>query len=166
MARREVRLSRAAELGTPSDVLLQQLDDAVEQIIRAVTELEDPELVRVDEWSAKDTLGHIAFWHESFARNVSALASGRQPDVLAGTYPDLNRRGVEESRASSAAQIAERITRAQTVIRECILELPGDTRIPYRKGSRDYSPAEHLIIVRDHIHAHRHRIEQARRRRR
>jgi hypothetical protein len=85
---------------------------------------------------------------------------------LEGTYPDLNRRGVEESRALSAAQIAERITRAQAVIRECILGLPGDTRIPYRKGSRDYSPDEHLIIVRDHIHAHRHRIERARRRRR
>jgi hypothetical protein len=146
--------------------LLEQLDEAVQQIIDAVRQIEHPESLRVDDWSAKDTLGHIAFWHESFARNVSALVNGREPDVLEGAYPDLNQRGVEASRAMSVGRIAGRIRRAHATVRRSIVKLPADTAIPYRKGSRDYSPDEHLITVRGHIIAHLHRVERAQRRRR
>ena len=147
-------------------VLLEQLEEAVRQIIAAVSEIEHPESFRVDDWSAKDTLGHIAFWHESFARNVNALVNGKKPDVLEGTYPDLNQRGVEASRAMSVGGIAGRIRRAQATIARCIVKLPAGTAIPYRKGSRDYSPEEHLVTVRSHVIAHLHRVERARRRRR
>ncbi len=146
--------------------LLTQVDAAVERIIRAVRDTADPESLRVDDWSVQDTLGHIAFWHESFARNVKALVDGREPDVLEGSYPDLNRMGVERSRTMTVGQIAGRIRRAQGVIRRGILTLPADTQIPYRKGSRDYTPDEHLEIVRDHIIAHLNRIEKAKKRRR
>ena len=147
-------------------VLLTQVDEAVERIIQAVQETRDPESMRVDDWSVQDTLGHIAFWHESFARNVNALVEGRKPPVLEGSYPDLNRMGVERSRKMSVGQIAGRIRRAQGVIRRGILALPADTQIPYRKGSRNYTPDEHLKIVRDHIIAHLNRIEKAKKRRR
>jgi hypothetical protein len=146
--------------------LLKQVDEAVEQIIAAVSQIEHPGSLRVGDWSAKDTLGHIAFWHESFARNVSALVNGREPDVLEGTYPDLNQRGVEASRAMTLGRIGARIRRAQAIIRRCIVKLPADTAIPYRKGSRVYKPDEHLAMVRGHIIAHLHRVERARRRRR
>jgi len=146
--------------------LILQLDEAVEQFIIAITRIEHPESLRVDDWSAKDTLGHIAFWHESFARNVSALVNGREPVVLEGTYPRLNQQGVEASHAMTVGRIAGRIRRAQATIRRCIVKLPPDTAIPYRKGSRDYSPDEHLAMVRGHIIAHMHRVERARRRRR
>ena len=147
-------------------VLLKQLDEAVQCIIATVRKSSNPGSVQVDDWTAKDTLGHIAFWHESFARNARAMVDGREPNVLEGKYPDLNQRGVERSRPMSVGQIAGRIKRAQVVIRRCITRMPADMRIPYRRGSRDYSPDEHLKIVRDHIMAHVHRIEKASRRRR
>jgi len=161
--RQQTASSRAQ---TSRQELLEQLDEAVRQIIAAVRQIEHPESLRVDDWSAKDTLGHIAFWHESFARNVNALVDGREPDVLEGTYPSLNQRGVEVSRAMSVSRIAGRIRRAQATIRRCIVKLPAGTAIPYRKGSRDYSPEEHLVTVRGHVIAHLHRVERARRRRR
>ena len=145
--------------------LVAALEDAVQEIIGAVAACEHPELVRVDDWTVKDTLGHIAFWHESFARNVAAMTEGRAPDVLAGSYPDLNQRGIEMSRGQSAAEISERILTAQRLIRRRILKLPADAKIPYRIGSRDYAPDEHLAMVRGHILAHLHRIERAARRR-
>jgi hypothetical protein len=162
---RDQRRSKGSGAQNSRRVLLEQLDETVECIIKTVTRTPKPETLQVDDWTVKDTLGHIAFWHESFARNVRALADGRQPDVLEGTYPDLNQRGVERSRSMSVGQIAGRIRRAQVVIRQCIARLPADIMIPYRKGSRDYSPDEHLITVRGHIVAHLHRIEKARRRR-
>jgi hypothetical protein len=73
---------------------------------------------------------------------------------------------VDASRAMTVGKIAGRIRRAQATIRRCIIKLPPDTAIPYRKGSRDYSPDEHLVMVRGHIIAHTHRVEKARRRRR
>ena len=145
--------------------LLEQLDEAVRGILATVEKIPHPATLQVDDWTAKDTLGHIAFWHESFARNARALVEGRPPKVLDGRYPDLNRQGVEHSRPMSVGQIAGRIKRAQAVIRRCLARMPADLRIPYRRGSRDYSPDEHLEIVRDHIVAHRHRLEQASRRR-
>ena len=146
--------------------LLTQVDEMVERIVQVVQEVAHPEHMRVDDWSVKDTLGHVTFWHESFARNVKAMVEEREPDVLAGSYPDLNRMGVERSRSMSVGRIVGRIRRAQGVIRRGILILPADARIPYRKGSRDYAPDEHLEIVRDHISAHLNRIEKAKRRRR
>ena len=146
-------------------MLLKQLDEAVDSIIGVVKKIENPETLQVDDWTAKDTLGHIAFWHESFARNVRALGDGRQPKVLDGKYPDLNRQGVEHSRTMSVGQIAGRIKRAQKIIRRYMVKLPSDLQIPYRKGSRSSLPDEHIISVRDHIVAHLHRIEKARRRR-
>ena len=146
-------------------VLLEQLDEAVQCIIETVKQSSNPETLQVGDWTAKETLGHIAFWHESFARNVKAMAEGRQPVVLDGKYPDLNQQGVEKSRLMSVGQIAGRINRAQAIIRRCVVGMPADMMIPYRKGSRDYSPDEHLKIVRDHIVAHLHRIEKANRRR-
>ncbi len=151
---------------TDRHMLLGQLEEAVQDIIQAVQEIESPEGLQVDDWSAKDTLGHIAFWHESFARNVRALVEGTEPDVLKGSYSDLNRAGVELSAAMSVGQIIGRIRQAQDVIRRNILILPADQRIPYRKGSRDYTPDEHLEIVRDHILAHLKQLEKAKRRRR
>jgi hypothetical protein len=143
-------------------VLLAQLDDIVCRLNKYVLGLQNPELAKTGEWSAKDTLGHIAFWHESFARNVSALAEGRQPNVLVGAYVDLNQRSVDEARRMSVAQIAERIEIAQAEIRKCILTLPPHIQIPYRKGSRTYTPAEHLQMVQAHIAAHLRKIERKR----
>jgi hypothetical protein len=160
--RQHTGLSRQASI----QELLEQLNDAVQLIIAEIRGIGHPASLRVDDWSAKDTLGHIAFWHESFARNVSALANGRDPEVLEGTYPVLNQRGVEASRAMTVGRIAARIRQAQATIRRSIVKLPAETAIPYRKGSRRYSPEEHLVTVRGHIIAHLHRVERARRRRR
>jgi hypothetical protein len=143
-------------------ILLVQLDAIVGRLNQYVLGLQNPEVAKPGGWSAKDTLGHIAFWHESFARNVSALAEGRQPDVLAGAYVDLNQQSVDEARSMSVAQIVERIEIAQATIRKYILTLPPHINIPYRKGSREYTPAEHLQTVQMHIAAHLRKIERKR----
>lgn len=149
---------------TARRTLLDEVEAAVERVTQAVQETENQECLSGGPWSARDTLGHIAFWHESFARNVRALTEGRQPDVLEGSYPDLNRTGVERSRAMGLGQIAGRLRRAQGVIRRDIMTLATDTPIPYREGSRDYTPDEHLRIVREHILAHLNQIQRAGRR--
>ena len=78
------------------ELLLKLLNGTVVHLIETYPNMASPETDIDDGWTAKDILGHITFWHESFARNVSALSEGLDPVPLKGRYVDLNQRSVEE----------------------------------------------------------------------
>ena len=132
---------------------LQELDKAVAQLLGIYQSMVGPDIEVFEGWTAKDILGHITFWHESFARNVSDIANGIKPNPLKGKLGDLNQRGVDEMRDCPLEIVLERLRAAHKVIQQNILD-PKLTLIPYRKGSRDYTPDEHLSIVTDHIQGH------------
>ncbi len=104
-------------------------------------------------WDAKDILGHITFWHESFARNISDLGNGRKPSPLKGKLSEVNQLSVESTKSVSIQELILRLRQAQEIIEQHILNDNIDL-IPYKKGSRDYSRGEHLEIVVQHIHKH------------
>lgn len=137
-----------------------QLDKTIARLLAVYQGIEHPEMVAIGEWTAKDLLGHLVFWHESFARNVCALASGLKPTPLKGRLSDLNEQSVVEMRDCSTASLLLRLESAQQLIRHNIRH-PGLERIPYRQGSRRYTPDEHLEIVDRHISGHLKAIEKA-----
>lgn len=122
----------------------------------------DASLRVTDAWTLHDVLAHVLFWHQSFARNVSDLAHSRIPTPLEGSYAVLNQRGVAVAAGLATENLIRRLRSAQRTITRHILS-PRLDRIPYRRGSRDYTPDEHLRIVRDHILGHVKAIERARR---
>jgi hypothetical protein len=135
------------------DVLLQRLRETAAQLI-AFFQNPSAADTRVNElWTAQDVLAHLTFWHESFARNVSDLTHGKKPAPLKGRLMDLNQGGVDGMRAESLEAVLGRFQKAQQIIEENILD-PRLALIPYRKGSRDYTPEEHLEIVEAHIRQH------------
>ncbi|MHB8801064.1 MAG: maleylpyruvate isomerase N-terminal domain-containing protein [Thermoanaerobaculia bacterium] len=111
-------------------------------------------------WTAKDVLCHLTFWHESFARNLSAVAHHQKPSPLKGTLAALNRQGVDELRPNSVDQLVGRLLAAHSCIRAAILDTTIGL-IPYRRGSRPYTPDEHLDVVRAHIQKHTAEIHSA-----
>ena len=111
-------------------------------------------------WSASDVLAHLTFWHESFARNVADLVNGRKPAPLKGRFIDLNQGGVDAMRTETLEAVIGRFRTAQRTIQENILNT-GLVLIPYKKGSRDYTPEGHLSIVDDHINHHLRDVRQA-----
>ena len=119
-------------------VLLSHLDATVAQLLSKYHELPSQDHVAPGEWSARDILAHLTFWHESFARNVGDLVAGRKPTPLKGTLAELNRRSVDALGDCSPAELGQRFADAHAVIRAGILD-PGLTLIPYRRGSRDLS---------------------------
>ena len=133
--------------------LLGALDETVYQLVAVVNDCGNADQLVYEDWSVKDIVGHLAFWHESFAHNVYALSHGFTPQPLKGKLSDLNRQGVCEKRQYLLKEVLQQLTDAQQTIRECIPAL-HQTLIPYRKGSRDYSPEEHLEIVTAHIRSH------------
>jgi len=133
--------------------LLERLNKTVDALFAIYQGLSEPQVMIYELWSAKDVLAHLTFWHESFACNVNDLTNGRKPTPLKGRLSDLNQSGVDTMRADSLETVLKRFACAHEIIRRQILN-PALTCIPYRKGSRDYSPEEHLDIVDKHIHEH------------
>ena len=104
-------------------------------------------------WNAKDILGHITFWHESFARNISDLGKNIKPSPLKGKLSEVNKQSVETTKNESVENLIKRLKEAQNTIEEYVF-LDKINLIPYKKGSRDYSKLEHLEVVSNHIHKH------------
>lgn len=104
-------------------------------------------------WNAKDILGHLTFWHESFARNISDLGKGIKPKPLKGKLSEVNKQSVETTKSESIENLIKRLNDAQDTIEEFIF-FDRINLIPYKKGSRDYSRNEHLEVVSNHIHKH------------
>ncbi len=140
--------------------LLAELDSAVERLVAAAAANASADVLVDDSWAVRDVVGHVTFWHESFARNVHDLVRGRRPTPLRGRLSDLNERGVAEARAVPLDTIVDRFRAAHATIRASILS-PALGLIPYRVGSRPYTPGEHLAVVRDHIQAHARSLERA-----
>jgi hypothetical protein len=153
----------AGVVGGPSESavraeLLAELDSAVERLLAAAAGAPDDALVD-DSWTVHDVVGHVTFWHESFARNVDDLVHARRPTPLRGRLSDLNERGVAEARTVPLDAVIDRLRAAHATIRASILS-PALGLIPYRVGSRPYTPGEHLQVVRDHVLAHARSLER------
>lgn len=142
------------------ELLLEQLNETIVQLFDVYKHMANPEMTVYEEWTAKDILGHIVFWHESFARNVRDIVNDIKPTPLKGKYSELNQRCFDEMRPKTAGEIIQRLEAAHRVIRENILN-PKLGLIPYKKGSRDYTPDEHLEIVNEHINEHLSDIRKA-----
>ena len=142
------------------EILFRQLNETISQLFDVYQNMVNPDIYIYEEWTAKDILGHIVFWHESFARNVSDIVNGIEPTPLKGNYRDLNQRCFDEMRTKTIDELAKRLEAAHRVIQENILN-PKLVLIPYKKGSRDYTPDEHLDIVNEHIKEHLKGIRKA-----
>jgi hypothetical protein len=140
--------------------LLQELEVTVAELLCFFEEGKDFDFRVYPEWTAKDILGHLLFWQESFARNLDNLVTGKSPSPLKGRLGDLNQQGVEEFRQVSLNQLIARFRSAQESISKTITK-PDIGYIPYRKGSRDYLPKEHLQVVNDHIRKHLRDLQKA-----
>lgn len=144
-----------------TDERLAELEDAVAELVAVARSLPDSDVVATGEWTVRDVLAHLVFWHESFARNVADLAADRRPTPLAGTYAALAARTRTELGGAGIDALLARLIDAQAVIRGWVRD-PRITLIPYRRGSRPYPPDEHLTVVRDHIRTHTRELARAR----
>ena len=82
-------------LYTRKDLLI-QFNDIASKTVEFSQSVTNPDIPMYEGWTVKRTLGHILFWHESFARNVRDLADGVKPTPVSGAYSELNRRCFEE----------------------------------------------------------------------
>lgn len=104
-------------------------------------------------WDVRDLLAHVVAWHESFALNLRLLAAGDEPQPPRGTLRQVNSDGVLAARGMDVLQLVRRLRKAQRTI-EAHINDESITRVPYREPGTGYTRAEHLEVVRGHIHDH------------
>ena len=135
------------------ELKLKALSDGVAELISLYKKDLDFHEMIYQYWTAKDILGHLTFWHESFARNLKDLAEGVKPNPLKGSLSEVNRMSVETTSDVSIKALINRLKLAQNTVEQNIGNTSID-QIPYKKGSREYSRSEHLEIVAGHIRKH------------
>jgi hypothetical protein len=141
------------------EMLLKKLDKTVAEFMHTYHGLDAPDDQVNAGWTAAQILRHVTFWHESFARNVLDLVSGRKPKPLKGKYRDLTQLCFDSLGDLPDETILIRLDAAQKTIRDKILNsMLG--MIPYIVGSRDYSPEEHLGVVEEHVRGHLQDIQK------
>jgi hypothetical protein len=141
------------------DERLTELEDALAELVAVARAVPDSAAVTTGEWTARDVVAHLVFWHESFARNVADLAAGRRPRPLAGTYAALADRTKTELGGLGIEELIERLLTAQAAVAAHLRD-PRVELIPYRRGSRAYPPDEHLAVVRDHVRHHAQELQR------
>lgn len=138
-------------LSFSEQLLLEQ--DIVEKFINVFSQNIDTSIIIYTDWSAKDVLGHITYWHQGFARNLSDAALQKKQNPFKGSLTEVNERGVKEMADYSTEELITKIREAQKQINDNI-ENPNVDLIEYKKGSRPYSAIEHLEVTRRHIAWH------------
>jgi len=117
------------------EINLNQLKQALKEFIDFFERGYDYSIMIYKLWNAKNILGHVTFWHESFARNIADLANERIPQPLKGKLSEVNKLSVESTNCVPIADLITRLQRAQNTIEEFIYDDKIEM-IPYKKGSR------------------------------
>lgn len=140
--------------------LLKNLNDTVKNFVKTYNGFSNFHFPIDSQRTAKDVLMHIVFWHESFSRNTFDMRVNNAPNPLKGSYAALTDQCKSELSNVSVKNLILRFDAAHKVIQKNILS-DKIVRIPYRVGSRDYTPEEHLDVVNRHVSEHLKEVQVA-----
>lgn len=124
--------------------LIRDMTDAHQRVVVILDSIPDERLLdpATDEWTGKDLLAHMAWWHDHSARVIASLHAGREPydrNDPANTTDTINRRVHDEHLEDSPATARRtfdasftRLLRALEPLTE--EELFADDRWPWLDG--------------------------------
>lgn len=117
-------------------------------------------LKATDEWTVKDELCHIVFWHENYAANYKALAKHEDPPLPQG-LSTINMAGVISLRKYSIMELINRLRKANESLYNSIVVMKVP-RMTYNKGGRTYETTDFLEMIIRHINTHAKQVKRAR----
>ncbi|MFA6004970.1 MAG: ClbS/DfsB family four-helix bundle protein [Patescibacteria group bacterium] len=139
--------------------LFSLLTDSIESFISEVSSRKST-LMATSEWSVKEELCHIVFWHENYAANYEALAQHKDPQLPEG-MSTINTAGVMSLKKYSIKELIQRLHKAHESLRKSIL-IKKVPRMTYSKGGRTYETADFLSMIARHISTHAKQVKKAR----
>jgi len=126
-----------------------------------ISEVNNQKLTRMatDEWTVKDVLRHIVFWHENYAANYKAQVEHTEVP-LPEQMSTINKRGVALLKRCTKKELLERLDIAHKSLFQSIVEkkIPSMT---YSKGGRTYQTHEFLSMIARHFETHARQVRRA-----
>lgn len=116
-------------------------------------------LMSTDEWTVKDELCHIVFWHENYAANYGALAAHKTPPIPEG-MSTMNMAGVLWLRNCAMKELYRRLQEAHDSLYASIV-VKKVPQMTYSKGGRIYTTDDFLAMIARHIESHTKRVKRA-----
>jgi hypothetical protein len=113
-----------------------------------------------DQWTVKDILCHIVYWHENYTSNYQALAKKLPPPLLDGPGYKLNQEGVTSLRKFSETELIARLHKANNILRYCIIEKQVP-KMTYKKDGHIYNTEDFLHMVARHLMTHTIQVRRA-----
>lgn len=102
--------------------------------------------------SARGVLAQMVYWHEQYAGIARALADGRTPDLVSGTYDVINMIGRQKFAGQSLPMLAHQLTVAHKAFVEALDCLPDwSINFPVKQDSGFCSIAERVRLIDAHI---------------
>lgn len=137
--------------------MFSSLTESVEAFI-SIVKTKKSSSMATDEWTVKDELCHIVFWHENYAANYEALARKENPP-LPQDMSTINIAGVLSLKGYSTKELIKRLRDTNKSLYNCIVvkEIP---RMTYSKGGRVYESSEFLKMITRHINTHARQIDK------
>ena len=120
------------------------LDDLVARL--TPDQLIAPKTIGGGDWSAKDLVGHLAFWEELAVKALGAIRAGSRPDIEdtfargAEGIDEINAENYERTAAQSLNDVLARAHAAHEAITAAIKEMSDDewlAKVPYEAERRE-----------------------------
>ncbi|HSV95097.1 MAG TPA: DinB family protein [Spirochaetia bacterium] len=138
--------------------LFATFSDSLEAFIREVKSKKSS-LMATDEWTVKEELCHIVFWHENYAAIYKALAEYKDPPLPEG-MSTINMAGVLLLRKHSIKELISRLHKANKSLYDSIV-VKKVPRMTYSKGGRTYETVDFLEMIARHINTHAKQVRKA-----
>lgn len=116
-------------------------------------------LKATNEWTVKDVLCHIVFWHENYAANYEALVKHEIPK-LPENMSTINVTGVKSLRKYSMRELVHRLRSSHESLFVSIVEKKVP-RMTYSKGGKTYETSHFLDMIARHIATHTKQVKRA-----
>lgn len=141
------------------NMLFEILSNNLEKFIEEVKKKKSTSMA-TDEWTVKDVLCHLVFWHENYAANYNALANHKEPQLLDGPGYRLNTEGVRSLRRSKTEELINRLKIANNKLYQSIVN-KRISKMTYKKNGRVFSTSDFLYLIARHFVTHTKHIKSA-----
>lgn len=116
--------------------------------------------VATDQWTVKEVLCHLVFWHENYAGNYQALVQHKEPPLFDETFYNLNIEGVYSLHKYPVQELISRLLKANQTLYDCIV-VKKVPQMLYKKNGSLYQTSEFLDLIAGHLATHTKQVRRA-----
>jgi len=139
--------------------LFTELDQVLETFISEINKKKLTDMV-TNQWTIKDLLGHITYWHQYYAQQYKALSIGEKP-YIHQTLVGKNEEAIKKTKYVSKKKLIGNLIEANESLRTSIL-VKKVPKMKYVKSSQ-YTTDHFLEVVIGHISRHSQQARKAKR---